>query len=79
MGEENMIVTPLAPGDITHTAVTVRIERSPRRELTGGIFLHKPTLCVHKPRCTCSSGALSVFTFHPELEIIIFLHHITVF
>lgn len=38
MGEENMIVTPLAPGDIKHTAVTVKIECSQRRELTGGMF-----------------------------------------
>lgn len=38
MGEENMIVTLLAPRDITHTTVTVKVERSQRRELTGGAF-----------------------------------------
>ncbi len=42
MGEENMIVTPLAPGDIKHTTVTVKIECSQRRELTGGIFSINP-------------------------------------
>lgn len=38
MGEENMIVTLLAPRDITHTTVTVKVECSQRRELTGGAF-----------------------------------------
>lgn len=33
-----MIVTPLAPSDITHNTVTVKIECSPRRALTRGVF-----------------------------------------
>lgn len=33
-----MIVTPLAPPDITHTTVTVKAERSQRRVVTGGVF-----------------------------------------
>lgn len=28
MGEENMIVTPLAPSDITHTVATVKIHEA---------------------------------------------------
>lgn len=50
MGEENMIVTPLAPRDITHTTVTVKIECSQRRVKRRHIF-HEPKLSGKKARC----------------------------
>lgn len=63
MGEENMIVTPLAFSDIAHI-VTVKTECAQRRALTGGVF------CInHCYQLTKQDVHVAVFTFPLKVEL----------
>lgn len=69
MGEENMIVTPLALGDIAHNVtVAVKTECSQRREFTRRCVLHTQRYRLTNQDVRMAV-VLSVFTLHPKLEL----------
>lgn len=69
MGEENMIVTPLALSDIAHNVtVAVKTECSQRREFTRWCVLHSQCYRLTN-QDVHMAVVLSAFTLHPKLEL----------